>query len=49
MSSVITLLRVLPEFYEYKTGTLIWRLPYVDLVKIVVQLALIMVKIVNST
>ena len=28
MSSVITLLRVLPEFYEYKTGTLIWRLLY---------------------
>ena len=28
MSSVITLLRVLPEFYEYRTGTLIWRLLY---------------------
>ena len=29
MSSVITLRRVLPEFYEYGTGTLIWRLLYV--------------------
>ena len=29
MSSVITLLRVLPEFYEYGRGTLIWRLLYV--------------------
>ena len=31
MSSVITLLRVLPEFYEYGTGTFIWRLLYVVL------------------
>ena len=29
MSSIITLRRVLPEFYEYGTGTLIWRVLYV--------------------
>ena len=28
MSSILTLRRVLPEFYEYGTGTLIWRLLY---------------------
>ena len=32
MSSVITLLRVLPEFYEYGTGTLIWRLLYMRII-----------------
>ena len=30
MSSVITLRRVLPEFYKYGTGTLIWRVLYYD-------------------
>ena len=29
MSSVITLQRVLPEFYEYGMGTLIWRVLYI--------------------